>query len=85
MLCLLGLGRICGYFALALRVFADALGVRLMIVVYVCLDVGLQQDPDGVPRFTSTAFTTWVADHVQEHNDATFNPYLTFLFWALYV
>ncbi|KZS97339.1 glycosyltransferase family 2 protein [Sistotremastrum niveocremeum HHB9708] len=33
--------------------------------------------------FTSTAFTTWVADHVQEHNDATFNPYLTFLFWAL--
>ncbi|KAI0800657.1 chitin synthase 2 [Fomes fomentarius] len=33
--------------------------------------------------FTSTAFTEWVRDHVQSTNDATFNPYLTFLFYAL--
>lgn len=33
--------------------------------------------------FTSTAFTTWVAEHVQEADNSTFNPYLTFLFWSL--
>lgn len=35
--------------------------------------------------FTSTAFTAWVKDHVNSTSDATFNPYLTFLFYALYV
>ncbi|KDQ63192.1 glycosyltransferase family 2 protein [Jaapia argillacea MUCL 33604] len=33
--------------------------------------------------FTSTAFTTWVNTHVETTADATFNPYLTFLFFAL--
>ena len=33
--------------------------------------------------FTSTAFTNWVKAHVAATQDATFNPYLTFLFWAL--
>ena len=33
--------------------------------------------------FTSTAFTNWVKEHVASTQDATFNPYLTFLFWAL--
>jgi len=33
--------------------------------------------------FTSKAFTTWVADHFDRANDSTFNPYLSFLFWAL--
>jgi chitin synthase len=33
--------------------------------------------------FTSTAFQTWVSEHFQEENGSTFNPYLTFLFWAL--
>jgi len=33
--------------------------------------------------FTSNAFTTWVADHFDTKNDSTFNPYLSFLFWAL--
>lgn len=33
--------------------------------------------------FTSTAFTNWVKEHVQEEDNATFNPYLTFLFIAL--
>lgn len=35
--------------------------------------------------FTSTAFTDWVKDHVQTSDNTTFNPYLTFLFIALYV
>ncbi|KAI0640023.1 chitin synthase 2 [Trametes polyzona] len=33
--------------------------------------------------FTSTAFTNWVKDHVKSSSDATFNPYLTFLFYCL--
>ena len=33
--------------------------------------------------FTSTAFTKWVQDHVDSKTDTTFNPYLTFLFYAL--
>ncbi|KAI0756286.1 chitin synthase [Daedaleopsis nitida] len=33
--------------------------------------------------FTSTAFNKWVQDHVSSTNDTTFNPYLTFLFYAL--
>jgi chitin synthase len=33
--------------------------------------------------FTSTAFTNFVKEHVQEEEGATFNPYLTFLFLAL--
>jgi chitin synthase len=33
--------------------------------------------------FTSTVFTDWVAKHVDVKSDATFNPYLTFLFIAL--
>lgn len=33
--------------------------------------------------FTSTAFTDWVAEHVNSRNNATFNPYLAFLFFAL--
>lgn len=36
-----------------------------------------------IVAFTSTAFTNWVAHNVQSHRDATFNPYLTFLFLAL--
>lgn len=35
--------------------------------------------------FTSTAFNDWVKDHVNVATDTTFNPYLTFLFFALYV
>jgi hypothetical protein len=35
--------------------------------------------------FTSTAFNNWVATHVQVTNGTSFNPYLTFLFYALYV
>lgn len=33
--------------------------------------------------FTSTAFTEWVAKHVDTDKNATFNPYLSFLFIAL--
>jgi len=33
--------------------------------------------------FTSTAFTDWVRDHVESSNNTTFNPYLSFLFFAL--
>ncbi|KAH9849261.1 chitin synthase 2 [Lenzites betulinus] len=33
--------------------------------------------------FTSTAFTNWVKSHVNSTSDATFNPYLTFLFYCL--
>jgi len=33
--------------------------------------------------FTSTIFQTWISEHIQRNSDATFNPYLTFLFWAL--
>ncbi|TBU49278.1 chitin synthase [Dichomitus squalens] len=33
--------------------------------------------------FTSSAFTKFVNDHVQSTQGAAFNPYLTFLFWAL--
>ncbi|KAF8203987.1 glycosyltransferase family 2 protein [Pholiota molesta] len=32
--------------------------------------------------FTSTAFTTWVAEHVTNSGNTAFNPYLTFLFYA---
>ncbi|KAH0591202.1 hypothetical protein H2248_001294 [Termitomyces sp. 'cryptogamus'] len=32
--------------------------------------------------FTSTAFADWAAKHVEAANGTTFNPYLTFLFWA---
>jgi len=35
--------------------------------------------------FTSTAFAEWVAKHVTQDGNAAFNPYLTFLFYALYV
>ena len=35
--------------------------------------------------FTSTAFTDWVKDHVEAEANTVFNPYLTFLFYALYV
>ena len=34
--------------------------------------------------FTSTAFTNWVKNHVEITEDASFNPYLTFLFFAMY-
>ncbi|KAH9837347.1 chitin synthase [Rhodofomes roseus] len=34
--------------------------------------------------FTSSAFTSWVSEHVsQGGDDSTFNPYLTFLFYCL--
>ncbi|TRM61502.1 glycosyltransferase family 2 protein [Schizophyllum amplum] len=33
--------------------------------------------------FTSNAFLEWVDKHVTDTEDATFNPYLSFLFWAL--
>lgn len=32
--------------------------------------------------FTSTAFNNWIAKHVQAANGSTFNPYLSFLFFA---
>ena len=35
--------------------------------------------------FTSTAFTKWVHNHVAQTADANFNPYLSFLFFCLYV
>jgi len=35
--------------------------------------------------FTSTAFSEWVAKHVTQEGNAAFNPYLTFLFYALCV
>jgi len=35
--------------------------------------------------FTSAAFAEWVATHVPQDGGAAFNPYLTFLFYALYV
>lgn len=35
--------------------------------------------------FTSTAFNDWVAKHTSSTGDSAFNPYLTFLFYALYV
>ena len=35
--------------------------------------------------FTSTAFTNWVKEHVDITSDASFNPYLTFLFFAMLV
>ncbi|KAG6911356.1 hypothetical protein DXG01_001027 [Tephrocybe rancida] len=35
--------------------------------------------------FTSTAFADWVATHVEAVDGTTFNPYLTFLFWAFAV
>ncbi|TFK56805.1 chitin synthase 2 [Heliocybe sulcata] len=33
--------------------------------------------------FTSEAFLTWVNEHIETTADSTFNPYLTFLFFAL--
>lgn len=35
--------------------------------------------------FTSTAFNDWVKKHVEVTSDTAFNPYLTLLFWAMYV
>lgn len=35
--------------------------------------------------FTSTAFTNFVKKHVEITDDGSFNPYLTFLFFAMYV
>ena len=35
--------------------------------------------------FTSTAFTNFVKRYVALTDDTTFNPYLTMLFWAMYV
>lgn len=35
--------------------------------------------------FTSTAFTNWVAHNFATSGNSTFNPYLEFLFYALYV
>ncbi|KAL4252465.1 Chitin synthase [Abortiporus biennis] len=33
--------------------------------------------------FTSQAFNDWVNDHIEKTDDDSFNPYLTFLFWAM--
>ncbi|KAH8835645.1 chitin synthase [Flagelloscypha sp. PMI_526] len=33
--------------------------------------------------FTSNAFLDWVRTHVEDTKDSQFNPYLTFLFWAM--
>lgn len=38
-----------------------------------------------IVAFTSTAFNNFVAQYVQKSGDSTFNPYLQFLFFALYV
>lgn len=35
--------------------------------------------------FTSTAFNQWAASHVNKDSTSAFNPYLTVLFYALYV
>jgi chitin synthase len=35
--------------------------------------------------FTSTGFTNWVAEHVEQDGGSDFNPYLSFLFLALCV
>lgn len=35
--------------------------------------------------FTSTAFTNWIKKYIAITDDANFNPYLTFLFWAMCV
>ena len=35
--------------------------------------------------FTSSAFINWVDTHVTKSGGAAFNPYLTFLFYALWV
>lgn len=35
--------------------------------------------------FTSTAFNQWAASHVNKDRTSAFNPYLTVLFYALYV
>ena len=33
--------------------------------------------------FTSNTFNDWVKKHVELSQDTTFNPYLTFLFYAM--
>ncbi len=35
--------------------------------------------------FTSSAFNQWAASHVNKDSTSAFNPYLTGLFYALYV
>ena len=35
--------------------------------------------------FTSNTFNDWVKKHVELSQDTTFNPYLTFLFYAMWV
>lgn len=35
--------------------------------------------------FTSNFFTNWVEKHVTSGNNSTFNPYLSFLFYCLWV
>lgn len=35
--------------------------------------------------FTSDAFTQWISTHVIASSDSTFNPYLTVLFFSLFV
>jgi chitin synthase len=38
-----------------------------------------------IVAFTSTAFNNFVANYIKSSGDSTFNPYLQFLFFALYV
>lgn len=38
-----------------------------------------------IVAFTSTAFNDFVAQYIKTSGDSTFNPYLQFLFFALYV
>lgn len=33
--------------------------------------------------FTSNAFLDWIKNHVEIATDTTFNPYLSFLFYAM--
>lgn len=35
--------------------------------------------------FTSTAFNDWIQKHIEVTSGTAFNPYLTLLFWAMYV
>ncbi|KAI0068051.1 glycosyltransferase family 2 protein [Artomyces pyxidatus] len=48
-----------------------------VVLTWVGTNIGL------IVVFTSTAFTNWVNKHVETTSDSNFNPYLSFLFFAL--
>lgn len=69
MLFLRGSALTCKFYPCSYSLFCDVLIARLIRLMIVV--------------FTSTAFTDWVAKHVSQDGNAAFNPYLTFLFYAL--